>query len=117
MSTIQEIQTEIIEDSDLNITINKTDILFIDSWHCYGQLIRELDLHHKNVNKYIILHDTTVDEFKSEIIRMPSRWKKSNYQKIIKDSGFFFKTSSSALALEVPYTLSGDISEFSVEKG
>lgn len=80
-----------IENSDLHITIENTDLLFIDSWHCYGQLIRELNLHHTNVNKYIILHDTTIDEFESEIVRMPDRWKnpnKPNYQNIIKSSKF-----------------------------
>jgi len=80
-----------LEDSDLNIDIEETDILFIDSWHVYGQLIRELEKHHNKVNKYIILHDTTVDEFTSEIVRIPSRWnnpKKKNYLKIIKDSNF-----------------------------
>jgi hypothetical protein len=80
-----------IEDSDINIDIDETDILFIDSWHIYGQLIRELEKHHSKVKKYIILHDTTIDEFKSEIIRIPDRWnnpQKKNYQKIIKDSGF-----------------------------
>jgi hypothetical protein len=85
------IEFKFIEDSDLNINIDKTDLLFIDSWHCYGQLIRELNLHHTNVNKYIILHDTTVDEFSSEIVRMPHRWQnptKPIYQQIIKDSGF-----------------------------
>lgn len=86
-----DINFSFIEDSDLNIEIEETDILFIDSWHVYGQLIRELEKHHSKVKKYIILHDTTVDEFTSEIVRIPSRWnnpKKPNYQKIIKDSKF-----------------------------
>lgn len=77
-----------IEDNDLNIKIENTDLLFIDSWHCYGQLIRELELHHKNVNKYIIIHDTSIDEFNSEIVRIPGRWSKPNYFEIIKKSGF-----------------------------
>ena len=80
-----------IEESDLNITLDQTDLLFIDTWHCYGQLIRELNLHNDKVNKYIILHDTTVDEYTSEIIRLPKRWcnaKKQHYIKIKTDSGF-----------------------------
>ena len=75
----------------MDIEIEETDILFIDSWHIYGQLIRELNMHHKKVNKYIILHDTTVDGVHSEIVRIPSRWnnrKKPHYLKIIKDSNF-----------------------------
>ena len=37
----------------------KVDLLFIDTWHIYGQLIRELEKFHSLVHKYIILHDTT----------------------------------------------------------
>lgn len=43
----------------LKVEIEITDILFIDTWHSYKQLDRELKLHAKNVKKYIILHDTT----------------------------------------------------------
>jgi hypothetical protein len=42
----------------LTIEIENTDLLFIDTWHTYNQLSLELELHSKNVNKYIILHDT-----------------------------------------------------------
>ena len=72
------IDYKFIHDSDLNIEIDNTDILFIDSWHCYGQLIRELNLHHNNVNRYIILHDTTVDGIYSENIRMNNTYNKNN---------------------------------------
>jgi len=48
-----------IQENVLDITIEETDLLFIDTWHKYGQLIQELTLHAKSVNKYIILHDTT----------------------------------------------------------
>ena len=82
------IKFRFIENSDLNVKIENTDLLFIDSWHCYGQLSRELNLHHTNVKKYIIMHDTTIDEFKSEIIRTKARWRKPNYKKIMKDSNF-----------------------------
>ncbi len=45
------------------------DITFIDTWHVYGQLKRELDKFSKITNKYIIMHDTTVDEIYGETIR------------------------------------------------
>ena len=48
-----------IEKNVLDVTIEETDLLFIDTWHKYGQLIQELDLHAGSVRKYIILHDTT----------------------------------------------------------
>lgn len=40
------------------IEIEKTDLLFIDTLHIYSQLKKELELHAKNVRKYIVLHDT-----------------------------------------------------------
>lgn len=45
------------------------DITFIDTWHVYGQLKRELEKFSKITNKYIIMHDTTVDEIYGESIR------------------------------------------------
>lgn len=38
--------------------IEFTDLLFIDTWHVYDQLIQELTIHAPRVNKYIIMHDT-----------------------------------------------------------
>ena len=43
----------------LNVEIEETDLLFIDTWHSYKQLTAELKLHAKNVRKYICFHDTT----------------------------------------------------------
>jgi hypothetical protein len=63
----KNIEFRFIEGDTLKIEIENTDLLFIDTLHRYEQLIGELNLHAKNVNKYIILHDTisfaNVDEF------------------------------------------------------
>ena len=81
-----------INDLDLNINENY-DLTFIDTWHVYGQLKRELDKFSKITNKYIIMHDTTVDELLGESIRCNMDAKKqseeSEYQlvKYIKDYG------------------------------
>jgi hypothetical protein len=56
--------------SDLECPMEPTDLLFIDTWHVYGQLKRELSRWHPNVRTYIILHDTTVDEWQGETIRV-----------------------------------------------
>jgi hypothetical protein len=56
--------------SDLDCTPLQTDLLFIDTWHIYGQLKRELAYWHPFATKYIILHDTTVDEVRGETLRM-----------------------------------------------
>ena len=42
----------------LTIEIEPTDMLFIDTWHCYEQMKRELELHGNKVRKYIAFHDT-----------------------------------------------------------
>ncbi len=55
--------------NDIKVSIEQTDLLFIDTWHIYGHLKRELETHHSKVNKYIILHDTTVDGIVGETIR------------------------------------------------
>jgi hypothetical protein len=56
--------------SDLECPIEETDLLFIDSWHVYGHLKRELARWHPHVRKYMLLHDTTVDEWSGETIRL-----------------------------------------------
>jgi len=49
--------------------LKPVDLLFIDTWHIYGHLKRELAFHCDNVAKYIIMHDTTVDAIQGESIR------------------------------------------------
>lgn len=63
------IDTIFYQQSDLECPIEPTELLFIDTWHVYGHLKRELDRWHTAVSKYIILHDTTVDEWKGETVR------------------------------------------------
>ena len=46
--------------NNLEIEIDETDLLFIDTWHSYKQLSAELTLHASKVKKYIILHDTVL---------------------------------------------------------
>jgi len=53
------INFEFIQKNVLDVEIEQTDMLFIDTWHKYGQLKEELRLHASKVNKYIVLHDTT----------------------------------------------------------
>ena len=56
--------------SDLTCPLEPTDLLFIDTWHVYGQLKRELARWHPYVRRYILLHDTTVDEWHGETVRV-----------------------------------------------
>jgi len=57
--------------NNLELELDKNfDLTFIDTWHVYGQLKRELNKFSKITNKYIIMHDTTIDEWEGETIRM-----------------------------------------------
>ena len=58
-----------INDLELDIT-EWVDLVFIDTWHVYGQLKRELDKFSKITNKYIIMHDTEIDKTYGESLRL-----------------------------------------------
>lgn len=59
---------EFIQGDCLQVDIEQTDLLFIDTWHVYDQLKCELNIHQSKVNKFICLHDTTSYEFVNESI-------------------------------------------------
>jgi hypothetical protein len=63
------INIRFVNQSDIQCPLVETDLLFIDTWHVYGHLKRELAYWHSSVKKYIIMHDTTVDELRGETIR------------------------------------------------
>jgi hypothetical protein len=69
MCSAEGINAEFWNQSDLECPLVQTDLLFIDTWHVYGQLKRELARWHGSVNKYIIMHDTTIDAVHGETIR------------------------------------------------
>lgn len=46
-----------ILDSTLEVNIDQTDLLFIDTDHTYEHLKQELNIHHSKINKWIIFHD------------------------------------------------------------
>src|SRR5690606_29968661 len=48
-----------IEADVLEVEIEPTDLLFIDTWHVYEQLKEELRRHSVQARRYIVLHDTT----------------------------------------------------------
>jgi len=61
------------------------DLTFIDTWHVYGQLKRELARFAPKTKKYIIMHDTTVDEWHGETKRNIHRY---DVEKQSRESGF-----------------------------
>jgi len=62
----ENIDFEFIQSDSLTYKIEECDLLLIDTWHTYRQLISELITHQDNVKKYIILHDTTSYEIEDE---------------------------------------------------
>lgn len=57
------IQQNVIEEG---FEIEDTDLLFIDTWHRYDQLKKELSKHGNKARKYIALHDTESFGYKDE---------------------------------------------------
>ena len=72
LSNEDKITMDYIWKSNLEIDTEdkEFDMVFIDTWHIYGQLKRELKKYAPITKKYIIMHDTTVDEWVGESIRM-----------------------------------------------
>jgi len=73
------VNTIFYEESDLTCPLAETDLFFIDTWHIYGHLKRELARWHSYAKKYIVMHDTTVDEWAGETIR--NGWNASEQSK------------------------------------
>lgn len=87
-----EINMKFIHQDSVKCEIPQTDMLFIDTWHIYGHLKRELQTHHQKVNKYIVMHDTELDKIHGESIR--SNW---NIQQQSIDSGYTEEEISTGL--------------------
>ena len=54
------------EKSTLDVEIEETDFLFIDTLHTHKQLDQELKLHGNKVKKYLAFHDTVTYGLKGE---------------------------------------------------
>jgi len=63
------VNVRFINSDDTTCDPIETDMLFIDTWHVYAHLKCELAHWHAHVRKYILMHDTTVDEVHGESIR------------------------------------------------
>ena len=71
-----ELKYKWCSDLDLTFPDDSFDMVFIDTFHVYGQLKRELQLFSKIAKKYIIMHDTTVDAVHGEAKRCRLNTKK-----------------------------------------
>ena len=83
------VKYEWINNLDLVFSNNENyDLTFIDTFHVYPQLIRELNKFSQVTNKYIIMHDTTVDEFEGELIRNCGGYNSNRIDETSKNTGF-----------------------------
>jgi hypothetical protein len=60
------------DSASADVLSKPVDLLFIDTWHVYGHLKRELATHHTKALKYIVMHDTESDGIYGESIRLGS---------------------------------------------
>jgi hypothetical protein len=56
----------------LNIEIEETDLLLIDTYHEYNQMKQELKLHGNKAKKFLIFHDTTTYGQFGETFKLPN---------------------------------------------
>ena len=70
VACIADIALEFIQHDSASVVLPPVDLLFIDTWHVYGHLKRELAFHHANAKKYIVMHDTEVDGIHGESLRL-----------------------------------------------
>jgi hypothetical protein len=62
-------QVRFLQANSATVALPPVDMLFIDTWHVYAHLKRELAQHAPNVRKYIAMHDTVVDAVDGESLR------------------------------------------------
>ncbi len=60
-----------IKANTLDIEIEESDLLMIDTYHTYDQLRDELKLHSDKVKKYIVMHDTVTFAHKPQSLTGP----------------------------------------------
>jgi hypothetical protein len=70
MSRIAGVKLYFIQQDTLKLDLQPVDMLLIDTFHTYVQLKRELERHHDNVQKYIAILNTSIDDETSELVRM-----------------------------------------------
>jgi hypothetical protein len=81
--TAHGISFRFMKGNDLDLALEPTDLLFIDTWHVYGHLKRELEQLSPLVRRYIMVHDTTVDEVVGESVRC-----RMNIKEQARESGY-----------------------------
>lgn len=77
---------DFIEGDTTDLQIEITDLLFIDTWHTYEQILLELLLHSDQVRRYIVAHDTNERYFPGmscgieDFLNLNPQWVLKEYQ-------------------------------------
>ena len=66
LATEAGIEFSFLEADTTQIEIEECDFLFIDTWHVYDQLKKELELHGNKAKKYLAFHDTVTFGLRGE---------------------------------------------------
>jgi hypothetical protein len=66
----QKIEHTFYAMNDLHLPMQEYDMVFIDTWHIYGHLKRELAKMAPYAKKYIVMHDTEIDKVRGESLRI-----------------------------------------------
>jgi predicted O-methyltransferase YrrM len=62
------------EKSVLDVEIEETDLLFIDTWHVEEQIREELKLHASKAKQFIVMHDTEAFAHHGEVLGHGGIW-------------------------------------------
>jgi len=65
-ASLAKIDFTFVEQDSLTYNIDSCDLLFLDTWHDFLHLKKELTRHHTKVKKYIIFHDTVSFAYSNE---------------------------------------------------
>ena len=76
---------EYIQKNSVKAEIDECDMLFIDSWHHYYQLRKELKLHADKVKKWIVMHDTVSCGSSGEDWKSWGNGSQIQYEKLCQD--------------------------------
>ncbi len=76
----EKVNFKFVQANVLDIEIEPTDILFIDTLHRYSQIKTELALHGSKVRKNILFHDTITFRDRPEILKT---------EKFVNDKGIY----------------------------
>ncbi len=98
------------EGSDLKLDLPEADIYFIDTWHVYAHLKRELEVFKTKAKRYIMMHDTTIDGIYGDSIRGGSNTKKE-----AEESGYPEEEIRKGLQFAIEEFLAGN-EDWAIEK-